>query len=106
MERPARRESGGQAFLPKGKTLKSAGFTPGDLNQIQGSPACGTRAGAPLHHFTGGNEVGDVGGKLLNMRHSELLFHQDDTPRTMVMSWTALRTMCSPTALQMEPPLS
>ena len=86
MERPARRESGGQAFLPKGKTLKSAGFTPDDLNQIQGSPARGTRAGLPLHDFTGGDEVGDMGVKLLNVWHMELLFHQSDTPRTMVMS--------------------
>ena len=52
------------------------------------------------------DEVGDMGVKLLNVWHMELLFHQSGTPRTMAMSWTALRTMCSPTALQMEPPLS
>ena len=50
--------------------MKSGGFPPADLSEIPGPPGRPGRAGEPLHDLTGGDQVGDMGVKLLNMGHN------------------------------------
>ena len=60
-------------------------------------------AGGAFHHLAGGNQIGHMRGKLLNMRHSVFLQNAQFTAWNRIM---ASNTACSRAHDQMEPPRS